>query len=128
MQKIILQFLKNHWKEVALVVLSAIVIGKMQYDMNELQKVYAAARVSYEEQIVGLQKIHDQELEERERALEQYEKEMARIEREYRKGLQEAQRKADRDERTFERNHTEAPAELIAEIENQFGFEYVEAE
>ena len=120
--------MKNHWKEVALVVLSAIVIGKMQYDMNELQKVYAAARVSYEEQIVGLQKIHDQELEERERALEQYEKEMARIEREYRKGLQEAQRKADRDERTFERNHTEAPAELIAEIENQFGFEYVEAE
>jgi len=125
-KKTILLFLAKHWKEIALIVLSAVVIGKMQYDMNEMQKAYAAAKESYEQQIIGLTEIHDRELKEREEALADYEKHIAKIEKDYREGLRNAERDAQRDEHRYEREHTEAPAELIAEIEGQFGFEYVE--
>tara|TARA_E500000331_G_C17243519_1_gene708088 strand:+ start:1659 stop:2039 length:381 start_codon:yes stop_codon:yes gene_type:complete len=126
MKKIILQFFVKHWKEVLLVLLSAGIFFKMQSDMNELQKVYEAARESYEQQIEGLQDIHEDELKARQEALDRYESELERIREKYAQDLRDIERKVEREERELESDHTEAPQEVIDEIVNQFGFEYVE--
>ena len=126
MKKVILQLLLKHWKEILLVVLSCAIFFKMQSDMNELQKAYDTARESYEQQIEGLQDIHDKELAEREKALQTYRDALALLEKQY------EEEKARIDERTVERredleeSHSERPQEVIEEIVEQFGFEYVE--
>lgn len=126
MQTAVLKFFLKHWKELLLVVLSAAVIFKMQSDMNELQKAYEAARQSYEQQIEGLQDIHQEELRARQEALEKYEQEIERIQKEYKRDLENIEREIVRDRRELEENHSEAPQEVIDEVINQFGFEYVE--
>jgi len=126
MQKAILQFLVKHWKEILLILLSAGIFFKMQSDMNELQKAYDAAKESYEKQIVGLQEIHERELKEREAALETYRNALEVLEREYRADLRRIEENTEKERETFEESHTERPTEIIQEIEQQFGFEYVE--
>jgi hypothetical protein len=122
----ILQFLLSHWREVAILLLAGVVMGKMQMDMHELQKAYETARISYQEQISGLKLIHDEEIAQRARALEEYEARVDRIEREYAENLAEVESRLSSDTRKYERDHTEAPQDLIEEIHNTFGFEYVE--
>jgi len=126
MKKVILQFFIRHWKEVLLVILSVGIFFKMQSDMNELQKAYESAKESYEQQIEGLQDIHEEELRARQEALERYETELERIQEEYQREIAAIERQIRRSERELESNHTEAPQEVIDEIVNQFGFEYVE--
>jgi TolA-binding protein len=126
MKKAILQFLIKHWKEILLVFLSAAIFFKMQSDMNELQKAYESAKISYETQIQGLQDIHTEELREREEALRQYQEELERIEEKYREGLREIEERTEEDIEDLEESHTDRPDEIISEIETQFGFEYVE--
>ena len=99
---------------------------KMQSDMNEIQKAYDAARESFEQQIEGLQNIHQEELRQRQEAIERYETELQRIQEEYAKDLEKIEREVRRSERELESDHTEAPQEVINEIIEQFGFEYVE--
>ena len=125
-KKAALQFFLKHWKEILLVMLSAVIFFKMQSDMNELQKAYETAKQSYEEQIEGLQDIHQEELRARQEALEKYEQELERIQEEYARDLEQIERDARRDQQELEESHTEAPQEVIDEIINQFGFEYVE--
>lgn len=126
MKKVALQFLLKHWKEALLILLSVGIYFKMQSDMNELQKVYETARESYEQQIEGMQEIHQEELRARQEALERYESELQRIEEKYARDLRAIEREVREDERELESDHTEAPQEVIDEIVNQFGFEYVE--
>ena len=125
-KKIILQLLIKHWKEILLVLLSMGIFFKMQSDMNEIQKAYDAARESFEQQIEGLQNIHQEELRQRQEAIERYETELQRIQEEYAKDLEKIEREVRRSERELESDHTEAPQEVINEIIEQFGFEYVE--
>ena len=125
-KKAALQFFLKHWKEILLVMLSAVIFFKMQSDMNELQKAYETAKQSYEQQIEGLQDIHEEELRARQEALEKYEQELERIQEEYAQDLEQIERDARRNQQELEDNHAEAPQEVIDEIINQFGFEYVE--
>ena len=126
MQKAVLQFLVKHWKEILLLFLSAAIFFKMQSDMNELQKAYESAKISYETQIQGMQDIHSEELREREQALREYQDELERIEEKYREGLREIEEKTEEDIEELQETHVERPTEIIEEIERQFGFEYVE--
>ena len=94
--------------------------------MNEIQKAYEAAKESYETQIEGLREIHDKELQEREEALQTYRAAIDTLERLHREGLREIEERTREDRTALEEDHTERPVEIINEIEQQFGFEYVE--
>lgn len=125
-KKAVLQFGLKHWKEILLVLLSAVVFFKMQSDMNELQKAYDTAKQSYQQQIEGMQNIHKEEIKAREEALERYEEELERIRKEYQQDLEQIEKDARQSQQELEESHTEAPQEVIDEIISQFGFEYVQ--
>lgn len=126
MKKIAVQLLIKHWKEILLVLLSVGIFFKMQSDMNEIQKAYEAAKESYEQQIQGLQDIHDEELQKREEAILVYQRALDTLERQYREDLRQIEERTEEDREILEESHTERPSEIIEEIEQQFGFEYVE--
>jgi len=126
MKKIALQFLIRHWKEILLVLLSAGIFFKMQSDMNEIQKAYEAAKESYEQQILGLQEIHDEEIQKREEALQTYRDALDTLERQYREEQRRIEERTEERREDLEESHSERPTEIIDEIEQQFGFEYVE--
>ena len=125
-KKVALQFFLKHWKEILLVLLSAVIFFKMQSDMNELQKAYETAKQSYEQQIQGLQDIHDKELEKREQALKTYREALELLERQYRDEQQRIEERTEERREDLEESHSERPQEIIDEIISQFGFEYVE--
>ena len=106
--------------------LSAVIFFKMQSDMNELQKAYETAKESYEQQIQGLQDIHDKELEKREQALETYREALELLERQYRGEQRRIEERTEERREDLEESHSERPQEVIDEIISQFGFEYVE--
>ena len=58
----VLDFVIKHWREIALVILALIVIGKMRYDYRQLEMAYEASQKSLQEQIEGLQEIHKKKL------------------------------------------------------------------
>ena len=126
MQTVILKFVLRHWKEILLIVLSGAIFFKMQSDMNELQKAYDAAKQSYEQQIEGLQDIHDKELQEREKALQTYRDALELLEKQYREDRERIEERTEERREDLEESHSERPQEVIDEIVNQFGFEYVE--
>ena len=125
-KKAVLQFCLKHWKEILLVLLSAGIFFKMQSDMNELQKAYETARESYEKQISGLQENHEEEIMKREAAMQTYRDNLEELQRKYQEDLQRLRQQANQRQEDLTDTHTERPAEIISEIENQFGFEYVE--
>ena len=79
----ILQFAKKNWKEILIVICLLLVIGKMRYDYGQLESAYITTQESLQNQIEGLQEIHKKELEKREEALREYEKQLADIEERY---------------------------------------------
>jgi len=125
-KKTALQFLLKHWKEVLLVLLSVIIFFKMQSDMNELQKAYETAKQSYEQQIQGMQDIHDKELKKREEALRTYREALELLERQYREEQDRIEERTEERRESLEESHSERPQDVIDEIISQFGFEYVE--
>ena len=94
--------------------------------MNETQKAQEAAKESYEQQILGLQEIHDEEIQKREEALQTYRDALDTLERQYREEQQRIEERTEERREDLEESHSERPTEIIDEIEQQFGFEYVE--
>ena len=68
----VLGFIKKNWKEVTIIILLLAVIGKMRYYYKQLENTYEASQQSLQNQIDGLQEIHAEELEKKEKALQNY--------------------------------------------------------
>ena len=79
----VLTFVKRNWKEITIIVLLLAVIGKMRYDYKQLENTYEASQQSLQNQIDGLQEIHAEELEKKEKALQTYRDALELLEREY---------------------------------------------
>jgi t-SNARE complex subunit (syntaxin) len=102
------------------------VMGKMRVDYNRLANAHETMRTSLQEQIVGLQAIHEEELARRDAALRTYKEEIGKIERRYEVNLESI--KDDREDKYREYLHEfiRDPEQLAKDIEELFGFEYVE--
>ena len=119
-------FLKKNWKETLIVLGLLSVMGKMRMDYMHLEEMHESMRTSLQEQIAGLQDIHEEELRRRDAALRMYKEELQKIEKQYEKDLIVIEN--DRQDRYEKYLHEfiEDPDQLAADIYSLFGFEYVE--
>lgn len=121
----VLDFVIKHWREIALVILALIVIGKMRYDYRQLEMAYEASQKSLQEQIEGLQEIHKKEIEQREEALKDYREMMAELELK----LLERQKEIEEDREEARERHiyefTHDKESLAKYLEEEFGIVYV---
>ena len=79
----VLGLAKKNWKEITIIVLLLAVIGKMRYDYKQLENAYQTSQQSLQNQIDGLQEIHAEELEKKQKALQTYRDALELLEREY---------------------------------------------
>ena len=118
-----LVFILKHWKELLIIVLAALVVGKYRSDYKQLESTYEAQQASLEAQIDGLKNIHERELVRRAEALEDYKGALAELERNY----LESQLELERSKREYREKYIEDFSEnedaLIEEIEETYGFE-----
>ena len=119
-------FLKKNWKETLIVLGLLSVMGKMRLDYMRLEEMHESMRISLQEQIAGLQDIHEEELRRRDAALRMYKEELQKIEKQYEKDLMIIEK--DRQDRYEKYLHEfiEDPDQLAEDIYSLFGFEYVE--
>jgi len=119
-------FLKKNWKETLIVLGLLSVVGKMRMDYMHLEEMHETMRTSLQEQIAGLQDIHEEELRRRDAALRMYKEELQKIEKQYEKDLMIIEK--DRQDRYEKYLHEfiEDPDQLAEDIYSLFGFEYVE--
>ena len=119
-------FFAKYWREALIIVMVIGVSVAWSQDHRSLIKAYDSAVISYEAQLEALNESHQRELERKEQALHEYQAKMDEIQREYlefRENVEE--QKATRVAELTEIRHSN-PDALVEEIENAFGFEYVE--
>jgi uncharacterized protein YlxW (UPF0749 family) len=120
------RFFAKYWREALIIVMVISVSVAWSQDHRSLIKAYDSAVISYEAQLEALNESHQRELERKEQALHEYQAKMDEIQREYlefRENVEE--QKATRVAELTEIRHSN-PDALVEEIENAFGFEYVE--
>ena len=118
--------LKKNWKETLIILSLLFGMGKMRLDYMRLEDMHETMRTSLQEQIAGLQHIHEEELRRRDAALRMYKEELQKIEKQYEKDLMIIEK--DRQDRYEKYLHEfiEDPDQLAEDIYSLFGFEYVE--
>jgi len=126
MSRAILGLLKKNWKEALIILCLLTAMGKMRVDYNRLEKAHEAIQTSLQEQIVGLQSIHAEELARRDAALRTYKEELGKIERRYEANLESIKDDRERKYQEYVHRFIRDPEELAKDIEELFGFEYVE--
>ena len=119
-------FLKKNWKETLIVLGLLSVVGKMRMDYMHLEEMHETMRTSLQEQIAGLQDIHDEELRRRDAALRMYKEELEKIEKQYEKDLIVIEKDRQDKYEKYLHEFIEDPDQLAADIYSLFGFEYVE--
>jgi len=122
----ILNFVKNHWKEVALVILLFIVSFFWWQDHKGLVRAYEASTNNLEERIDGLKESYEAEALKREDALTSYKKKLFILESERMDFIEEIENKKTERKFEFVKMRRDDPEGFILKIETQFGFEHVE--
>ena len=119
-------FLAKYWKEIALAALLFAVCFFWWQDHNSLVRAYDASVESYEVRIRELSASFQRETEKKQEVLEEYKERLAELEAEYEEyRLAVEELKTARIEE-FVVLRRENPEQLVAEIEQLLGFEYVE--
>ena len=120
------RIIRNNWKETLIILCLLVTVGKMHLDYKRLENMHETMRTSLQDQIAGLQHIHEEELRQRDAALNAYKDQLDKIEKTYEKDLETI--KADRQEKYQEYLHRfiQDPEQLAKDVEALFGFEYVE--
>lgn len=119
------EFLIKNWQGVGLVVM-LVLFFVTKNDYASLKKSMEVMGESYEAQIAALEELHKKELAAREAAIIEYEKELQEINDKYNQAVDDLQKGKEEDIRDFIRDFEEQPQALAIEIEEIFGFEYVE--
>ena len=124
-KKQILEFVLKHWKVIAIVLLAAAIVLKTRYDYHLMESAYTTMIESNKAQVEGLKEIHKTELQEKQLLMESYLGSIAAIEEDYERTLKELEKEQQKKARKYAKKFSEDKEELISDIENTFGFEYV---
>lgn len=122
----VLPFVIKHWKILLIIALSIALFLKMRADYKAMETAYEARLESSAAQIEGLKEIHKVQMREMEVLMDTLLVDLERLEDERDRARDEL---ADRHEERIdeiEREWSEHPAEVAEQIEQEFGFEYVE--
>ena len=121
-----LPFIIKHWKVLLILALSIALFLKMRSDYAAMQTAYETRLESSQNQLDGLKVIHETQLREQQLLMESYLESIAAIEEEYENTREELERERDRKIDKIERDWSERPEGVAEQIEQEFGFEYVE--
>ena len=122
----ILDFVKNHWKEMALAILLFVVSFFWWQDHRGLVRAYEASTNSLEERIVGLKESYEIEALKKDEALADYKKQVFILEAERMDFIEELENRKTERKVEFVKMRRDDPEGFILKIETQFGFEHVE--
>ena len=122
----ILDFVKNHWKEIALAILLFVVSFFWWQDHRGLVKAYEASTNSLEERIDGLKESYEIEALKKDEALADYKKQVFILEAERMDFIEELENRKTERKVEFVKMRRNDPEGFILKIETQFGFEHVE--
>ena len=122
----VLQFGIKHWKEILLVILSAGIFIKGKMDYSALYKLHIESVEQYKTRIDELNLAHKEQLRRKDEAIEQYIQRVEDLRIQYDSAREEVETTTETRREEYRRTLEEKPEELIEEIENQFGFKYVE--
>ena len=118
-------FLIKNWQGVGLVIM-IILFFVTKNDYSSLKKSMDVMSTSYEEQIATLEALHQKELAAREEAIAKFERDLTNLTEKYNEAVENLKKSKEEDIKEFIRDFDEQPEELAREIEESFGFEYVE--
>jgi len=123
---LIKDFIFRNWKELLIVVLFSVFYIKGKMDYASLYKMHVETTNQYENRIEKLNVAHKEQLEKKDEAIKQYIQRVETIRNEFdtRKEKIKTERETKKEE--IHRILIEKPEELIKDIENKFGFKYVE--
>ena len=122
----ILDFVKNHWKEIALAILLFVVSFFWCQDHRGLVRAYEASTNSLEERIDGLKESYEIEALKKDEALADYKKQVFILEAERMDFIEELENRKTERKVEFVKMRRNDPEGFILKIETQFGFEHVE--
>ena len=122
----ILDFVKNHWKEMALAILLFVVSFFWWQDHRGLVRAYEASTKSLEERIDGLKESYEIEALKKDEALADYKKQVFILEAERMDFIEELENRKTERKVEFVKMRRNDPEGFILKIETQFGFEHVE--
>mgnify|MGYP003627305950 FL=1 len=122
----LMNFISTHWKGIMIASLLFVVSFFWWQDHKGLVNAYDASIESYEVRIRELSESYQREAERKDEVLQEYKEKIYILESEYLDFKENIERlKDERIEEIITLRH-ENPEQLISEIENRFGFEYVE--
>ena len=122
----ILDFVKRHWKEIALAILLFVVSFFWWQDHRGLVRAYEASTNSLEERIDGLKESYEIEALKKDEALADYKKQVFILEAERMDFIEELENRKTERKIEFVKMRRDDPEGFILKIETQFGFEHVE--
>jgi len=125
MKEKILAFCLKHWKEIGLVLLLLVVFAKGRYDVHNIIKAQQISQESLKTQITELQEIHEEELKQRDKALEDFRIRNEQLELRYQDALMDLSKEIDKRKKGIVRDYRKDKDKLRLQIEQTYGFTYV---
>jgi len=122
----LMNFISTYWKEVAIACLLFVISFLWWQDHRSLVNAYDASVESYETRIRELSESYQREAVRKDEALQEYKEKLYILESEYMDFKENMERLKDERVEEIVTLRQENPGQLISEIENRFGFEYVE--
>ena len=122
----LMNFISTYWKEVAIACLLFVISFLWWQDHRSLVNAYDASVESYETRIRELSESYQREAVRKDEALQEYKQKLYILESEYMDFKENMERLKDERVEEIVTLRQENPGQLISEIENRFGFEYVE--
>ena len=115
---------KKYWREILLIILSVIIIGKMRVDQDRMKDTYETTQEELKSQISELNKIHAQEMAQKNKAIDLYREAMENIEKDYNEQKKKNKQFSEKRKTTLAKQFTHNKDELANEISNTFGIKY----
>jgi K+ transporter len=122
----ILQIVKHYWKEILVALAVIVLLAAWSGDHASLIKSQELAVQTYEAQIKNDKKLHEEELAKKEKALKDYEANIAKLEKDYdilKHKIDIKKKKREKEVIDLAKND---PEKLAEQIHNNFGFEHVQ--
>jgi len=117
-------WIKKYWYLPALAIYAFATWVFFRGKAQKAVDVYLSTRQRYEEQLEVINKAHKEEIEKRDRILEEYTKILEAIENEYALNKKSLDDKKKREVKELIKKHLDDPKELAKLISKEYGFEY----
>ena len=125
-QSAILDYVKKNWKELLIAALFLVLYINGKMDYASLYEIHEESISQYEERIEQINIAHKEQLRKKDESIKEYIQRVEDIRFQHDEAKERLERTTGESREKFRQILEEKPEDLINEIENTFGFEYVE--